>query len=95
MLVRQESEKRVHLARLHAACLAARPFRPLVWAKVGGRLRPLGGCVHHARRFGFFCSEPVCMTCGTQPPRRREGPWSVLEKTQSVALGGARRESFL
>ena len=30
-----ESEKRVHLARLHAACMAARPFRPLVWAKVG------------------------------------------------------------
>ena len=34
----QKSEKRVHLARLHAACMAARPFRPLVWAKVGGRL---------------------------------------------------------
>ena len=31
----QKSEKRVHLARLHAACMAARPFRPLVWAKVG------------------------------------------------------------
>ena len=30
----RESEKRVHLARLHAA----RPFRPLVWAKVEGRL---------------------------------------------------------
>jgi hypothetical protein len=36
------------------------------------------------RRFGFFCSEPVCMTCGTQPPRRRGGLWSVLEKTQPV-----------
>ena len=34
----QKLEKRVHLARLHAACMAARPFRPLVWAKVGGRL---------------------------------------------------------
>jgi hypothetical protein len=32
------SEKRVHLARLHAACMAARLFRPLVWAKVGGHL---------------------------------------------------------
>jgi hypothetical protein len=31
----QKSEKRVHLARLHAACMAARPSRPLVWAKVG------------------------------------------------------------
>jgi hypothetical protein len=38
MLARWESEKRVHLARLHAACMAARPFRLLVWAKVGGRL---------------------------------------------------------
>jgi hypothetical protein len=28
-----ESEKRTHLARLHAACMAARPFRPLVWQK--------------------------------------------------------------
>ena len=35
MLARWESEKRVHLARLHAACMAARPFRLLVWAKVG------------------------------------------------------------
>ena len=33
-----ESEKGVHLARLHAACMAARPFRPLVWAKVEGHL---------------------------------------------------------
>jgi hypothetical protein len=31
----QKSEKRVHLARLHAACMAACPFRPLAWAKVG------------------------------------------------------------
>jgi hypothetical protein len=38
VLARWESEKRVHLAWLHAACMAARPFRPLVWAKVGGRL---------------------------------------------------------
>jgi hypothetical protein len=34
----QKSEKRVHLARLHAACMAARPFCPLVWAEMGGRL---------------------------------------------------------
>ena len=37
-LVCQKLEKRVHLARLHAVYMAARPFRPLVWAKVGGRL---------------------------------------------------------
>jgi hypothetical protein len=95
MLACRESEKRVHLAWLHAACMAARLFRPLVWAKVEGHLYPLGGCVHHARRFGFFCSEPVCMTCGTQPPRHRGGPWSVLEKTQPVTVGGASRESGL
>jgi hypothetical protein len=33
-----ESEKRAHLARLHAACMVARPFRPLVWTKVESRL---------------------------------------------------------
>jgi hypothetical protein len=38
MLACRESEKRVHLARLHAACMAARLFRPLVWAKVEGFL---------------------------------------------------------
>jgi hypothetical protein len=32
------SEKRAHLARLHAACMAAHPFRPLVCAKVEGHL---------------------------------------------------------
>jgi hypothetical protein len=37
-LVCRELEKRVHLARLHAAYMAARPFRPLVWAKVEGHL---------------------------------------------------------
>jgi hypothetical protein len=35
---RWESEKRAHLARLHAACIAARPFRPLVWEKVESHL---------------------------------------------------------
>jgi hypothetical protein len=38
MLACRELEKRVHLARLHAACVAARLFRPLVWAKVEGHL---------------------------------------------------------
>jgi hypothetical protein len=27
--------------------------------------------MHRARRFGFFCSGPACMTCGTQSPRCR------------------------
>jgi hypothetical protein len=38
MLACRESEKRVQLARLYAVCMAARPFRPLVWAKVEGHL---------------------------------------------------------
>ena len=38
MLACRESEKRVHLARLHATCMAARLSRPLVWAKVEGHL---------------------------------------------------------
>jgi hypothetical protein len=35
---RWESEKRVHLVRLHAACMAACLSRTLVWAKVEGHL---------------------------------------------------------
>jgi hypothetical protein len=27
--------------------------------------------MHRARRFGFFCPGPACMTRGTQPPRHR------------------------
>jgi hypothetical protein len=73
-----ESEKRAHLARLHAACMVARPFR-----------------THRARRFGFFRSEPACMTCGTQPPRRRGGRWSVLGETQATTAGDVSRESHL
>jgi hypothetical protein len=38
MLACWESEKRAHLARLHAACMAPRLFRPSVWAKVEGHL---------------------------------------------------------
>jgi hypothetical protein len=37
-----ESEKHAHLARLHAACMVARPFRPLVWAKVEGHFVTAG-----------------------------------------------------
>jgi hypothetical protein len=34
-------------------------------------LQPLGGYTLRARRFGFFCPEPACMSCGTQAPCRR------------------------
>jgi hypothetical protein len=36
--MRRELEKCAHLAWLHAACMAARPFRLLVWVKVEGHL---------------------------------------------------------
>jgi hypothetical protein len=91
----QKSEKRVHLARLHAACMAARPFRLLVWAKVGVACNRRAVVCTARGGLASSASEPVCMTCGTQPPRRRGGPWSVLEKTRPVAFGGARRESRL
>jgi hypothetical protein len=31
----------------------------------------LGSYARRARRFGFFCPGPACMTRGTQPPCRR------------------------
>jgi hypothetical protein len=65
-----KSEKCAHLARLHAACMATRPFAR--WSRQKWRAacnRWAVACT--ARRFGFFCSGPACMTCGTQPPRRK------------------------
>jgi hypothetical protein len=66
-----KSEKCAHLARLHAACRVARPFARWSGQKWRAACDPLGGCTHRTRRFGFFCSGPACMTCGTQPPHRR------------------------
>jgi hypothetical protein len=66
-----KSEKCAHLAQLHAACTAARPFARWSGQKWRAACSPLGGCTHRARRFGFFCSGLACMTCGTQPLRRR------------------------
>jgi hypothetical protein len=66
-----QSEKCAHLARLHAACTVARPFARWSGQKWRAACNPLGGCTHRARRFGFFCFGPACMTCGTQPPHRR------------------------
>jgi hypothetical protein len=78
--------------RLHGCS----PLLPVGLGENGGSpVTAPDGRAHHARRFGFFCPEPACMTCGTQPPSRRGGPWSVLEKTRPVAPGGARRESRL
>jgi hypothetical protein len=66
-----KSEKCAHLAQLHAACTAARPFARWSGQKWRAACNPLGDCTHRARRFGFFYSGPACMMCGTQPPCRR------------------------
>jgi hypothetical protein len=76
--------RRLHDAWAWASMLGVlevREVRPLgavacrlhCWSRQKWRAacNPLGGCTHRARRFGFFCSGPACMTCGTQPPRRR------------------------
>jgi hypothetical protein len=69
--VRWKSEGRAHLARLPAACMAVRPFTRWSGRKWRNACNRWAVCMHRARRFGFFCPRPACMTCGTQPPRRR------------------------
>jgi hypothetical protein len=71
MLGSLESKGRAHLARLHAVCMAVRPF-----TRWSGRKRRSAcnrwvvACTVRAWWFGFFSSGPACMTCGTQPPHR-------------------------
>jgi hypothetical protein len=68
---RWKSERCAHLARLHAACMAARPFAR--WSGQKRRSacnRRVVACTARAWRFGFFSPGPACMTCGTQPLRR-------------------------
>jgi hypothetical protein len=60
----------IPMARLHAACMAVRPFTR--WFRQRRRNACNRGYTLHARRFGFFCPGPACMSCGTQPPCRRE-----------------------
>jgi hypothetical protein len=71
MLGSLESKGRAHLAQLHAACMAVRPFTR--WSRRKWRSacnRRVVACTAHAWRFGFFSPGPACMTCGTQPPCR-------------------------
>jgi hypothetical protein len=59
------------LARLHAACMAVRPFTRWSGQKWGSACnRRVVACTVRAWRFGFFSPGPACMMCGTQPPRR-------------------------
>jgi hypothetical protein len=59
------------LARMHAACMAVRPFSRWPGRKWRSACdRRVVACTSRARRFGFFSPGPACMTCGTQPPRR-------------------------
>ena len=68
----QKSEKRVHLARLHTACMAARPFRPLVWAKVGVACNRWAGG-----------GEPLVSLLSL----RRPSPWSGVVRTCGGGTG--------
>jgi hypothetical protein len=71
MLGLLESKGRAHLARLHAAYMAIRPFTR--WSGRKWRCacnHRVVACTARAWQFGFFSSGPACMTCGTQPPRR-------------------------
>jgi hypothetical protein len=80
------------LAWLHAVCMATCPLRPLAWAKAEGRLQPLGGCVRRARRFGFFCSEPILYDMRDPAPapqgRALEACWRRLGPRRLGARAG-------
>jgi hypothetical protein len=71
MLGSLESKGRAHLARLHAAYMAVRPFTRWSGRKWRSAYnRRVVACTARAWRFGFFSPGLACMTCGTQPPRR-------------------------
>jgi hypothetical protein len=62
------------LARLHAACMAVRPFTRWSGRKWRSACnRRVVACTARALRLGSFSPGPACMTCGTQPPRRGRG----------------------
>jgi hypothetical protein len=74
MLGSLESKGHTHLAWLHAACMAVRPFTRWFGRKWRSACnRRVVACTARAWRFGFFSPGPACMTCGTQPPRRGGG----------------------
>jgi hypothetical protein len=93
--VRWKSEGRAHLARLHAACMAARPFAR--WSRRkrrNARNRCAVACTAH----GGLASSALGQLAGRVGPSPRAvggGPWSVSEKTQPATAGDASRESRL
>jgi hypothetical protein len=96
MLGSLESKGRAHLAWLHAACMAVRPFTRWSGRKWRSACnRRVVACTARAWQFGFFSPGPACMTCGTQPRAVGGESWSVLEKTQPATVEGASGESRL
>ncbi len=69
--VRWKSEGRAHLARLHAACMAARPFTHLSGRKRrNARNRRAVSCLS-CGGLPPSCFRSARTTCGAQPPCRR------------------------
>jgi hypothetical protein len=92
--VRWKSEGRAHLARLHAACTAVRPFTR--WS--GRKWR--NACNRwwlHAPCVAVWLLPPWASLHDAWDPASAVGggPWSVLEKTQPTTAGDASRESRL
>jgi hypothetical protein len=93
--VHWKSEGRVHLARLHAACMAARPFTR--WS--GRKWR------NACNRWAVTCTArgdlassalgQLARRVGPSPRTIGGGPWSMLEKTQPSTARNASRESRL
>jgi hypothetical protein len=80
MLGSLESKGRAYLARLHAACMAVRPFTRWSGRKWRSACnRRVVACTARVWRFGFFSLGPAYMTCGTHPPRRGGGG-RILER---------------
>jgi hypothetical protein len=93
--VRWKSEGRAHLARLHAACMAARPFAR--WSRRkwrNARNRWAVACTAHGGLASSALGQ-LARRVGPSPRAVGGGPWSVLEKTQSTTAGDASRESRL
>jgi hypothetical protein len=74
-------EKCAHLARLHAACMAARPFAR--WSEQKWRAACNRWAVACTARGGLASSAlgQLALRVGPSPRAVGGGPWSVLEKT--------------
>jgi hypothetical protein len=95
MLDALESKGRIHLVRLHAACMAVRPFT--CWSGRKWRNACNRWAVACTARGGLASSALGQLACRVGPSPRivGGGPWSVLEKTQPAMAEDASGESCL